>query len=315
MDLATQPTQVIRIRPAREITSELLIKWISSLDTPSNSFRTRKTYFGAIKQLLQYFSLTGIKSPEKEDLLAWKESLKASGLSPGTINLYITAARLFFQFLENAGIYENIASGIKGLTLSKFHKKGALKETEAGEVIEAATNARDKAILSLMFSSGLRCIEIARADIDDFFTSGGRPFLYILRKGRTEKEPVPLEPETYKALLAYLSGKEKNTGALFTGASRNHSRGSRLSTRSISGIVKAAMIKAGYNSPQLTAHSTRHSAATIALDNGASIEQVSQLLGHSNINTTMIYIHQKAILDNPCPTIIGEAIAKARGDK
>jgi integrase/recombinase XerD len=298
--------QVLNLTQPRALTEDLLTKWILSLDAAS---RTKQSYHGAIKQLLQYFSSIGIEKPEREHLIAWKGRL-CSYCTPGSINLYITATRLFFQWLENEHLYSNIASGLKGLKLSKAHKKDSLQANQAEEVIQAATSARDKAILRLMFSDALRCIEITRADREDLLTIGGRNYLNILRKGRSEKELVPLENETYKAILAYLSDKEKTTGALFTGASNNRSSGSRLSTRSISGIVKAAMIKAGYNSPRLTAHSTRHSAATIALDAGASIEQVSQLLGHSNINTTMIYIHQRALMDNPCPALIEAAIAR-----
>lgn len=299
-----EAAQVISLTEPRAITEELLTKWILSLDAAN---RTKQSYRGAIKQLLQYFSLNGIEKPQREHLIAWKAELSAKH-TPGTINLYITATRLFFQWLQDKVHYENIASGLKGLKLSKNHKKDSLQAAQAEEVIQAATNLRDKAILRLMFSDALRCIEVIRADREDLITIGGQNYLNILRKGHSDKELVPLENKTYKAILAYLAGKEKSSGALFTGESNNHSKGSRLTTRSISGIVKAAMRKAGYNSSRLTAHSTRHSAATIALDAGATIEQVSQLLGHSNINTTMIYIHQRALLDNPCPALIEAAM-------
>lgn len=299
-----ETAQVISLTKPREITEELLTKWILSLDAAN---RTKAAYQKALKQLLHYFSLKGIAKPERENLIAWKEELAANH-TPGTINLYLTASRLFFTWLESEHLYRNIATGLKGLKLSKNHKKDALDGTQAPEVIGAATRARDEAILRLMFSGALRCIEVSRADFEDLVNIGGKPYLFILRKGKTEKEPIPLGNDAYKALLAYIAGKDKKTGALFTGESHNHSRDSRLSTRSISGLVKAAMRKAGYDSSRLTAHSTRHSAATIALDNGASIEQVSQLLGHSNINTTMIYIHQRALLDNPCPALIEAAM-------
>lgn len=301
-----ETARLLDLTKPRAITEELLTKWILSLDA---SNRTKAAYQKALKQLLQYFSSKGIEYPERENLIAWKEDL-AINHTPGTINLYLTATRLFFTWLESERLYQNIASGLKSLKLSKSHKKDALGEAQATEVIGAATSVRDEAILRLMFSGALRCIEVIRADFEDLVNIGGRPFLFILRKGKTEKELIPLEKDTHKALLAYIATKEKKTGALFTGESHNHSKDSRLSTRSISGLVKAAMRKAGYDSSRLTAHSTRHSAATIALDNGATIEQVSQLLGHSNINTTMIYIHQRALMDNPCPDLIGKAIAR-----
>jgi len=308
--------QVITLQEQREVTPEHLSNWINALSTPSDSERTRQAYAGAIRQLLGYLSAKGITKPEAEDLLEWKRYLTAKDENgkpthtPGTTNLYLTATRLFFTWLESRRIYSNIASGLKGLTLSKEHKKQALKSHQAAQVIATATSLRDKAILSVMFRTGLRCTEVRSADFEDLVVIAGTPAIKVLRKGKTEKQFLPLEDEAYKDILAYTATKEKHTGALFTGESHNTSRGSRLSTRSISGVVKAALRKAGYDSPQLTAHSTRHSFATIAFDAGASVEQVSQMLGHANINTTMIYIHQRELMANPCPSLVSEAISR-----
>jgi integrase/recombinase XerC len=77
---------------------------------------------------------------------------------------------------------------------------------------------------------------------------------------------------------------------LFAGVG-NRNAGGRLTTRSISGIEKGALVSAGLNSDRLTAHSLRHTAATLNLLNGGTLEETKQLLRHTNINTTLIYAH------------------------
>jgi integrase/recombinase XerC len=123
--------------------------------------------------------------------------------------------------------------------------------------------------------------------------AGDSAALYIQGKGRDEKtEYVKLAPPVEDAIRAYLKARGKAEGheALFASASNNN-KGEGMTTRAISGIVKQAMREAGLDSERLTAHSLRHTAATLNLLNGGSIQETQQLLRHSNIGTTMIYAH------------------------
>ena len=97
---------------------------------------------------------------------------------------------------------------------------------------------------------------------------------------------------------------------LFTSAS-NRNRHGRMTTRSISRIAKQALVNSGLNSDRLTAHSLRHTTATLNLLAGASPEETQQLLRHSSLNTTMIYSHHIDRLQNKSAARVGAAIDEA----
>ena len=99
---------------------------------------------------------------------------------------------------------------------------------------------------------------------------------------------------------------EKQCDVLFVSTSNNN-KGQRLTTRSISGIVKKRLKAAGYTSNRLTAHSL-HTAGTLNLMNGGTLEETQQLLRHSNINTTMIYLHHLERENNQSEKRIADAL-------
>ena len=126
----------------------------------------------------------------------------------------------------------------------------------------------------------------------EYYTYGGLP-LVIKKKGHEEKaDYVKLAEPVEEAIRAYLKarGETDPKAALFCSiANRNSSE--RMTTRSISRVCKENLVAVGLESDRLTAHSLRHTAATLNLLNGATVEETQQLLGHSNINTTLIYSH------------------------
>ena len=106
------------------------------------------------------------------------------------------------------------------------------------------------------------------------------------------KRQIKISPQVEKAIRAYLTarGETDEKAPLFSSTSNNN-RGARLTTRSVSGIVKTRLRQAGYDSPRLTAHSLRHTAVTLSLLAGKDIAEVQQFARHANIATTMIYNH------------------------
>ena len=300
--------QVIRMPgQAAVLTEELMSEWIASTDC---NHCTRRAYSTAIRQMLDYFNLIGKTQPERSDLHAWRAELLKDHAA-GTVSLYITAARLFFKWLDMENRFEDISRGIKGAKSERGFKKDSLTPHAARETLAAVNGLRDTAILTLMITTGLRCIEVSRANIEDIRTVGDSAVLYVQGKGRLEKnEYVKLSPHAHKALLAYLADKKENTGALFTSTS-NNSTGKRLTTTSISAIVKAAMRAAGYDSKRLTAHSLRHTAATLNLMAGGTLQETQQLLRHQNINTTMIYSQNLERMANQSETRIDAMIFNA----
>jgi len=277
--------------------------------------KTVETYTRALRQLFSYFSFNGITQPGREDIIAFREELKASGHKPTTTQNYITAARLFFGWTSQEGLYPNIAEHLKGVKLDREHKRDYLTSRQVKEMLEtiekdSLKGLRDYALLVLMITGGLRTIEAARADIGDLRNNGDNTVLYIQGKGRTEKtDYIKLSPQVEKALRAYLTARGSGADAdpLFTSTSNNNA-GERLTTRSISGIVKERLKAAGYDSSRLTAHSLRHTAITLSLLAGKDITEVQQFARHANITTTMIYNHALDKAKNTCSEAIANTI-------
>lgn len=294
------------------ITYDTFERFISYLDA---SPKTIETYTKALRQFFNYIGLHGIRKPQREDVLAFRDDLKASGLKPTTVQNYITAARIFFKWTAQEGLYPNIAEHVKGAKLDKNHKKDYLTSRQAKEVLagvqtDSEEGLRNYAILSLMVTGGLRTIEVSRADVEDLRTVGESTVLYIQGKGREEKtEYIKISAPVEKAIRSYLKAREnvEEGQPLFTSTS-NNSKGKRITTRTVSGVVKTALRNAGYDSARLTAHSLRHTAITLALLAGREITEVQQFARHANLNTTMIYNHALDQAKNGCSDAISSAI-------
>lgn len=297
---------------SRTLDFNIFERFINYLDA---SPKTVETYKKALRQFFNYIGVHGIRQPQREDVLAFRDDLKASGLKPTTVQNYITATRIFFKWTEQEGLYPNIAEHVKGAKLDKNHKKDYLTSRQAKEVLagvqtDSEEGLRNYAILSLMVTGGLRTIEVSRADVGDLRTVGENTVLFVQGKGREEKtEYIKISAPVEKAIRTYLKARDLTTEEqpLFTSTS-NNSRGKRITTRTVSAIVKNALKNAGYDSARLTAHSLRHTAITLALLAGREITEVQQFARHANLNTTMIYNHALDQAKNGCSDAITNAI-------
>lgn len=291
------------------INEDLFGDFLRFLDVSKKSIATYKT---ALRQFANYIRENSIKTPSRSDILAFKDKLMVTHKAT-TIQLYIVAIRLFFRWAQQKNIYTNIADNIKGVKISKFHKKDCLTSSQMKTVIDGIDDdsiqgARNKAIITLMVACGLRTIEVSRADVEDIQTVGDCTVLFIQGKGKTEKnEYVKIPQGVENNIRHYLMLSRKKQGPLFTSTS-NNSINNRLNIRSISKIVKESLKKAGFNSDRLTAHSLRHTSATLNLLNGGTLEETQQLLRHTNINTTMIYLHHLTRENNNSENRIAKAI-------
>lgn len=290
----------------------LLSDFIAYLDV---SPATTQTYTKSLRQLFRYLTTQGISNPTRESLLEFRSSLEASGYQASTIALYLAATRRFFAWCEVKGIYPNIASGLKAPRISKGHKKDCMTGEDVKKVINcvdrrSVEGLRNYAVLALMATCGLRTIEIVRANVEDLRLTCGVPVLYVQGKGRQDKADfVKLSEPVLKAIREYLRarGQVSDTEPLFASCSRRN-YGGRLTTRTISSIAKTAMVKAGYNSTRLTAHSFRHTAITLALMNGHTLAEVQYFARHSSVNTTMIYNHAVNRMKSLCELSVSSAI-------
>ena len=298
--------------PQAGLSEETYLRFVSFIDVKEKSVQT---YTRALRQMFRYFAENGITNPQREDIISYRESLKARGLKPTSVQSYITATRLFFQWTEQERIYPNIAAHVKGAKLNKEHKKDYLTSNQSKAVLagidrSTPTGLRDYAIVALTMMDALRTIEVSRADIGDLRTVGDFTALYVQGKGRDEKsEYVKVPPQVEAAIRAYLKARgETDPSAPLFASESNNSKGGRMSTRSISGICKAAMVEAGYNSSRLTAHSLRHTGVTLALLSGEKLEEAQKFARHSQISTTMIYNHAIDAAKNHCSEAVAAAI-------
>lgn len=291
---------------------DLFQQFIIFIDATPNTIRT---YRGSLKQWFLYLRQNKIGHPDSETVRQYRQELQNSGKKPTTVKNYIIAVKRFFEWTEEAGFYPNIAKYIKSGHLSKNFKKDYLTGSQARQILDKIDRStikgkRDYAMLVTMLTMGLRTIEVSRADIDDIRTKGNMTVLYVQGKGHDEKDDlIRMTSHVESAIRDYLSVRRANdlSEPLFTSTS-NHNANGRMTTRSIRRIVKTAFISAGYDSPRLTAHSTRHTAATLSLLNGATLQQTQELLRHRNIGTTEIYAHNIDATTNPAATDVEEAI-------
>lgn len=288
------------------LTPGLFKNYIDYIDaTP----KTVETYSKALKQFYSYTERNQIKQPTRQDIINFREYLEQNHKA-STVNTYIIAIRQFFKWTEQNGIYSNIADHVKGKKISREPKKDYLTPVQIKTILRSIDRTslngkRDYALITLMVTCGLRDIEVNRANIEDIRTQGINTVLFLQGKGRDDKNEYVIIPEQVElALREYL--KERNatsTQPLFTSIS-NHANNKRLTTRSISRIVKKAFVSCGYDSNRLTAHSLRHTAVTLALQSGNSLQEVQQFARHTNINTTMIYAHNLERQSNKCSNAI-----------
>ena len=273
------------------------------------SAQSERTYRNAIKQLVNHFDGQGtnIFKATDDDVYNWLETLKVEK-SPSTVQLYLVAARLFFAFLHKQKfIAENPCEGMKaGVSVNREHKRDYLSVARVQEMLAAMPTdsemaLRNRAVVALMVTSGLRCCEVQKAQYGDIKTAGDSAVLYIKGKGRSAKDSyVKISPSTGKMIQEYLTvrfnGKRqpRETDYLFVSTSRNHAKldtDDELSTQTIRAIAKKAMKAIGFDDSRHTAHSFRHTAATLGLRAGKELVEVQQMMRHARVDTTLIYSH------------------------
>ncbi|MBF0344549.1 MAG: tyrosine-type recombinase/integrase [Nitrospirae bacterium] len=273
---------------------ELIDQFLLSQDVKESS---RFTYKRALKQFTQWVQSTGATNPDRNTILAYKSFLGSNGLSPLTVSGYLTATRQFFKWAESMKYYPDITRGVKGAKKTRGFKKDPLTVDQVKAMLHFKTRTlqdkRDFAMLNLLVRTGLRTIEVIRVDVGDIRQSSGEAILYVQGKGRDSKDEfVLLTPDTLNPIYAYLKarGRTEDTDPLFVSTS-DRNTDQRLTTRSISGIVKERLRGIGLDNGRLTAHSLRHTFATITLKNGADVMAVKDAMRHQSVNTTMIYTH------------------------
>ena len=283
--------------PYAPVDEEIIGKWMASLDLASG---TKETYLSGFKAFCWFVRSTSLDFDEltRDDVKSFKEYLvNEKKLKPATVSSYLASVRSFYAYSEDNGI-ENIAHRVKGVTDSRSFKKEPLTPDQARRLLASIDRStekgmRDFAILNLMLRTGLRDIEIVRANCKDIQTKAGVDVLYVQGKGRASKDNfVVLTPKALSPITTYLEkrGNVNELDPLFASVSSRNA-GERLTVRSISRIAKSALRAIGIDDERYTAHSLRHTAITFSLLGGATERDAQQMARHANITTTMLYSH------------------------
>lgn len=216
-------------------------------------------------------------------------------VSKTTQNYHLIALRSFLKYLARRDVKALAPEKIE-LANSKRPQVSFLDADEVMALFDACdTNniigLRDRAVLELLFSTGLRVSELVKLNIDSINLDKGE--FSIRGKGQKDR-PVYVSDSAKEAIHNYLKQRKDSYEALFVQASKRKNEEdvtiSRLTTRTIQRIVERYRTKAGITK-HVTPHTLRHSFATDLLGNGADLRSVQSLLGHANIATTQIYTH------------------------
>ena len=283
-----------------DISEQLLSAYAHQIDASDN---TKKTYITCIEKFLKWVADEQIENVSYEVLIDYKNYLRQM-YKARAINTHITALKDLFKYLERKG-FTNYAKGVKKeKTDNNFTRDSLTLEQVKGiyKSIDTSTleGARANALFRLLVGTGLRECEVVRADIGDIRTNGDKNVLYVRGKGDTEKSKyVVLYPSVMQALQQYFRFRKnvKDNEPLFTSNS-DRNNGGRLTTRTIQRIVKSLYADNGIVSERITTHSTRHTAITLSILNGANVYQAQAMARHKDVNTTMIYFHNVERLDS-----------------
>ena len=292
----------------------LVASFISSQDVSESS---RKLY---TRTLSQYFvwmerERKSLRTLTRKDVLEYKDYLQEQSLSSLTISSYITAVRKFYEWAEGERLYPNIARGIKTPRRQQAFKKQHLTDAKSRELLEHFQNQslRDYAIANLILRTGLRTIEVVRANIEDITFKRNRRILKVWGKGRIERDEfVVLSEKAYLPIRNYLAVARKGAKSgepLFTSVSHQN-YGERLTAKTISSLCKDGLKAIGLEGKEFTAHSLRHTTAVAILKHGGQLTDVQSVLRHSSPVTSQIYtesVKEELRLQNAPELFLDEA--------
>ena len=261
------------------------------LDYIDVSPKTMETYRIALNQFINYLYSRNIKNPVREDIIEFREEIKQR-LKPTTVNSYLIAIRNLYNYLEYEGITKNIAKNIKGIKLEQRHLKRGLSVEEIHDVLNFCKDLRERLIIKLMISCGLRVNEVVNIQLEDFYDDKGVTMLRVLGKGRDglKQDSVKIDDRLLDLIREYIREYKVND-YLFVSTS-NHNNGGKVTGKTIRYIVTNIFKKANLDMEQLSPHSTRHSTCELLLEQGMPIQEVSEFMRHKNIQTTLIYSKQ-----------------------
>ncbi len=265
------------------------------IDTKHASDNTVQSYIRDLSQFSDYSRLYFDCEPEKvtaDDIQSYIDFLYSQGKSVSTVQRLSASLRCYFKFLCDSGVCS--VSPVTNIKLEKSERK--LPQILTGEEVELLLRQpkcvdpkgfRDKAMLEVLYATGIRVTELISLNLSDVNIKGA----YIHCGVGTKSRIVPLYPAAVNALFYYMKSirpkmlANTNETALFVNLN-----GGRMTRQGFWKIIKSYQ-ESAHIEKDITPHTLRHSFAAHLLENGADLHSIQEMLGHSDISSTQVYVH------------------------
>ncbi len=257
------------------------------------SLNTLSSYLRDIGQYLRWEEDEGIAADQtqQEDVERYVKCLAGKGKSVATVTRSLASLKSFYTFLMGVGAVS--VNPAKGITPTKVERKlpRILTSKEVDLFLEQpqptdAKGCRDKAMLELLYATGIRVSELIGLNVEHLNLTAG----FIRCVGRGKERVIPLYPAAVRVLAEYVNRvrpqmlEHQGENALFL-----NMNGERMSRQGFWKIIKHYQERAGIQK-EITPHTLRHSFAAHLLENGADLRSIQEMLGHADISSTQIYI-------------------------
>lgn len=257
---------------------------------------TLESYYRDLQQLQIFLHGKEIKSIEEVDenlIILYIINLKKEGRATTTISRHLATIKTFYRFLLGEQLIEQNPTAKLEAPKTGFQLPQVMAEDEVDALLQqpnpgTTAGLRDKAMLELLYATGLRVTELVSLDMEQINIDAG--YVRCIGKGSKERI-VPIGSVAAAYLQDYL---DRSRGRMIKKAGLNalfvNQRGSRLTRQGFWKILKKHAKEAGIKT-NVTPHTLRHSFATHLLEHGADLRAVQEMLGHADISTTQIYTH------------------------
>ena len=262
-------------------------------DIRHKSLNTVESYKRDVTQYISYLDGTGvtdISSTTKTTVLSYLLYLQKEGRASSTVSRTLASLRSYYLFMmQNGVVKSNPTSNLEAPHVEKKIPK-ILSGEEVELLLEQPKNCdnkgiRDKAMLELLYATGIRVSELINLDVSDVNV----PMSFVRCKGGKQERIIPMGHQAKDALENYINNvrkymvKDENETALFVNCS-----GARLSRQGFWKLIKYYQHIAGIET-DITPHTLRHSFAAHLLENGADLHSIQEMMGHADISSTQVY--------------------------
>ena len=262
-------------------------------DIRNKSLNTVESYKRDVTQYISYLDGTGvtdISSTTKTTVLSYLLYLQKEGRASSTVSRTLASLRSYYLFMmQNGVVKSNPTSNLEAPHVEKKIPK-ILSGAEVELLLERPKDCdnkgiRDKAMLELLYATGIRVSELINLDVSDVNV----PMSFVRCKGGKKERIIPMGHQAKDALENYINNvrkymvKDENETALFVNCS-----GARLSRQGFWKLIKYYQHIAGIET-DITPHTLRHSFAAHLLENGADLHSIQEMMGHADISSTQVY--------------------------